>query len=161
MQNEVIRTLGLYQPFASLMLHGKIETRLVTIDWKPPFPLGKYLIYSTKKFYHPEDCKHVMGNYYDYANRILHNEKFHEPTIDLRGYALCLGDLVSIADPIRPCKETFVDLPAVVMDIHNYPAWRRVGLVFENMKRIKPFPFKGKQGIGFLSDADKDKIKFV
>ena len=44
-----IRTLGFYQPFGSLMLHGKIETRWVRKGKKPPFPLGKYIFYTTQK----------------------------------------------------------------------------------------------------------------
>lgn len=44
-----IRTLGFYQPFGTLMLHGKIETRWVKVGKKPPFPEGKYLFYSTQK----------------------------------------------------------------------------------------------------------------
>lgn len=46
---EEVRTLGFYQPFCSLMFHGKKETRWVRKGRKPPFPFGKYLFYSTKK----------------------------------------------------------------------------------------------------------------
>lgn len=44
---NIIRTLGFYQPFCSLMFHGKLETRWVRKGRKPPFPLGRYLFYST------------------------------------------------------------------------------------------------------------------
>ena len=154
-----IRTLGLYQPFASLMLHGKIETRLVAIDRKPPFPIGKYLIYSTKKVYLFDEAKDlVMRRYAEDANRVLKGE----PTRQMRGYALCIGFLKEIIDPIEPWNaKTFVDLPSIVNDGNGWPAWRRVGLVFENMKRIEPFEFKGKQGIGFLSEEDQKKIKII
>jgi hypothetical protein len=160
---EKIRTLGLHQPFASLMIHGKIETRLVTLGRKPPFPIGKYLLYATKKEYFWEESSGVMGRYAQGAHEILKKE----PTRHFRGYALCVGDLVRIidaeCDPINEIhsEKTFVDLPSLVRDVHGYPAWRRVGLVFENMKRINPFPFKGKQGIGFLSDEDYKQIKYV
>ena len=47
--NEVIRTLGFYQPYCTAMLHGKVETRWIIEGRTPPMPLGKYLLYSTKK----------------------------------------------------------------------------------------------------------------
>jgi len=165
--DQKIRTLGLYQPFATLMLHGKIETRLVSsyfcpernkvIDKKPPFPLGKYVIYSTQKFYRIWQSVAIMGRFSKHAFDTIKGD----PTEHLKGYAIAIGDLVKIIDPIEPQQSTFVDLQPYEYDIHNYPTARRVGLVFENMRRIKPFKFKGKQGIGFLSKEDEEKIKFI
>lgn len=157
---QKIRTLGLYQPFAGLMLHGKIETRMVIIDKKPPFPLGKYLIYSTKKKYSPSEVEHIAGQFYNILSRIENGEDcaiFQE-----FGKAICIGDLVDIIDPVKDYEpKTFVDLPAIEFDVHHWPARRRVGLRFENIQRIKPFPFNGKQGVGFLSEKDKLKIELV
>lgn len=154
-----IRTLGLYQPFAGLMLHGKIETRMVIIDRKPPFPFGKYLIYATKKEYHPSDVKHIAGRYY---NSVVEIQRKDPETFKILGMGICVGDLVEIIDPVeRWNQKTFVDLPAIEYDVHNWPERRRVGLVFQNVERIKPFEIKGKQGIGFLSDAEVDKIEII
>lgn len=167
-----IRTLGLYQPFASLMLHGKIETRMVACEWdsatqsvkyrKPPFPLGTYLIYSTKKEYNRTEVKAITGRFYKQALLKLADEPTFNSN-DRNGHALCIGNLVEIIDQIQ-CEfhpETFVDLPIYDFDISNYPIARRVGLRFENVKRLKPFPINGKQGIGFLSEADHLKIEFI
>ena len=60
--------------------------------------------------------------------------------------------------------ETFVDIPVDELEstqpftIDGRVLW---GLHFENMRRIKPFPFKGKQGIGFLTKEQKQLIEFV
>src|SRR6478609_1851248 len=140
--SEVIRTLGLYQPFAALMAFGKVETRFVKQGRKPPFPLGKYLIYSCKKGYD------TLGGGLINICTPAQEEKIEELLManDFLfcefGSALVIGDLVRIIDPLTPDVEnTFVDY------IPPDEKERRVGLIFENVSRIKPFPFKGKQGI--------------
>ncbi len=156
MTDTKIRTLGLYQPFAALMAFGKIETRFVRQGRKPPFPLGKYLIYACRKGYSVLDgdlvniCTPAQA---DQIEELLMENDFLFCEF---GSALMIGDLVSIIDPLTNVIEsTFVDY------IPPDEKERRVGLVFENMRRIKPFPFKGKQGIGFLSDEDKAKIEYL
>lgn len=161
-----IRTLGLYQPFATLMLHGKVETRFVQNLKKPPFHLGVYLIYSTIKcydFFEAEDMADA-GDQGDEFRRVLKIERdmlgagtIHPETRDfILGHAISVGRLVSIIDPITPETnvKTFVEYVAPCTR-------RRVGLVFEEMTRIKPFPIKGKQGVGFLAPEDRNKIQFV
>lgn len=44
----MIRTLVIYQPYATLMGHGKLETRWVKHGRKPPFPRGKLKPVITK-----------------------------------------------------------------------------------------------------------------
>ncbi len=151
----IIRTLGFYQPYASLMLHGKVESRWVIKGKKPPFPLGKYLIYSTKKRYSPEGFKDIAGDKAHYALDLLKDE----PTASLDGYALAVGDLVEIV-PMTPTMElrAFIDTDMRLWEsqdpitIDGRCLW---GLVFDDVKRIKPFPFKGKQGVGFFRDRFK------
>lgn len=161
---ETIRTLGLYQPFATLMLHGKVETRFVTYPKKAPFQFGKYLIYSTIKCYDFDEAMDLMGDQEAEA-RVIFRKEFemgHAGTIHpdtrnlLLGHAIGIGDLIEIIDPITPDNnvKTFVEYVEPC-------SRRRVGLVFENMRRIKPFPFKGKQGIGFLTPEQKQLIEFV
>lgn len=150
--HEKIRTLGLYQPFATLMLHGKIETRWVRNGKKPPFPLGKYLIYSTKKGYEDEELKELCGA--QYARAIALEEA--DDTAGLYGYGLCIGELVKIVDPLDFSYDE-------VAFIHVRPAedFRLVGLVFTDVKRIKPFAFHGKQGIGFLSENELSSVEYL
>ncbi len=73
----------------------------------------------------------------------------------LRSVALCIGDLVEVVD-LEPLSgdETYV-----LYDEDDEK--RMVVLRFKNMKRIKPFPFKGKQGVGFLSKEDEAKIEYL
>lgn len=159
-----IRTLGLYQPYATLMLHGKIETRIVgsVVDkktrkrkWrKPPFPFGKYLIYATLKSYDFFDVQRISAKDADRIHVLEASDDW--ATYHLRGVAICVGDLVEIIDPITPdTKNTFVDYLEPTEDE------RRVGLVFQNVERIVPFPIKGKQGIGFVESADINKIEII
>lgn len=166
--SEKIRTLGLYQPYASLMLHGKIESRWVEEGKKPPFPLGKYLIYSTKKSYSVEEFKHVAGDYYNDARNIITREE----TSTLNGYAICMGDLVKREKlGYNQLPKAFVDIniTMVKMGKEDIDWYKEIivdgrqlwGLHFENVKRIKPFEFKGKQGVGFLSRVDQMRIEYV
>lgn len=151
--HEVIRTLGMYWPFSVMMLHGKIETRWVRNGKKPPFPLGKYLIYTTKKGYNTDElleCEMITLEQYDEIKKALYTEKI------IFGIPLCIGDLVEIIDPIMPdTPNTFVSYQAP--DVCN----RRVGLVFKNVKRVKTFELKGKQGIGFLTEEQKSKLEII
>jgi hypothetical protein len=146
---EPIRTLGLYQPYAELMMHGKIETRWIKKGTKPPFPKGKYLLYACKKEYTLTQLSVIAGNQYNRITTIING-------LDLiRGAAIAVGDLVKHIYIVPGMEdETFVRYQPPLSKV-------MVGLIFENVKRIKPFPFKGKQGVGFLSKEDERKIEFV
>lgn len=152
-----IRTLGLYQPYANLMLPpaNKVETRWVKKGRKAGFPLGVYLIYSCLKTFTAKQFLAIAGpENYERASKILDEEDGI-----LAGYALGIGTLkeVGIARFFDSDYEnTFVE-PA----IDRTGAYQRWTLRFEGMMRIQPFPFKGKQGIGFLNDENRKKIKFL
>lgn len=142
---DVIRTICLYQPFASLMLHGKIETRM----WKHDFKVrGKFLIYSSVKPYKERDVFELCGVR---MAQDIYLQLFSEPTKDLNGYAIALGTLKEYRD-MKPEDESKCYVP--------YAPGRKC-LVFEDVKRIKPFVlskvFRG-QGIRILNDAEKSKI---
>lgn len=151
--SETIRTLGFYQPFGSLMLHGKIETRWVKVGKKPPFPLGRYLLYTTLN-----KCDNatlfdwcgaeIMSNIID----TLKDDK----TKDLNGFGLCFGDLYKIEPmTILDEKDSFVLYKGVVVreDKNNIPhTYHQQLLHFTNIQPIaEPFKFKGKQGVGFFN----------
>lgn len=143
------------------MLHHKLESRWVKKGKKPPFPLGTYLIYSTKKAYSIEEFRHLSGNHFNAARNIITKE----PTSHLNGHAICLGDLTDII-PMTSILEAsaFIDTDMTQWEtngqiqIDDRLLW---GLGFKNIRRIKPFPFKGKQGVGILSEIDKAKIDFA
>lgn len=166
---EQIRTLGLYQPYATLMLHGKIESRWIRKGKKPPFPLGKYMIYSTKRCYVaiefekmcPEDLRIK-------AKKLFDNDSTSQlETHHYNGYAIGIGNLVEVCpmpamwfdDAFYWPDHTQIEYSNEEMvEINGYVLW---ALRFEKVKRIKPFPFKGKQGVGFLSKEDEAKIEYL
>lgn len=160
----MIRTLGLYQPYAQLMLHGKLESRWIAKGKKAPFPLGKYLLYATKKAYSVKEFKHLAGEHYERARLAISNEELKTSV------ALCVGDLIE-RKPITTfgdLADTFYDPPFDQLayrdadhpefEIDDYVLW---GLRFNEVKPIKPFPFKGKQGVGFLSAENEAKIIYI
>lgn len=167
---EVIRTIGLYQPYASLMLHGKIESRWVLKGKRPPFPLGKYLIYSTIKFYPMEQFADIAGPFCSAGWKAIEGDQ----TEHLRGKAIAVGDLVEVR-PFMPgdCDKAFVELGQMVVQCEDhvemsgynkkghYVTWQLWALIFKNVSRINPLKFKGKQGVGFLKEPYLSKIKYL
>lgn len=170
-KQTVIRTIGLYQPFATMMLYGKIETRWVDVGRKAPFPLGTYLFYSCKKEYDMEDVMHLSGQHFG----ILDNNYSHDldgPHPWGLGSAGAIGQLVSIIDPLVPPFDvkTFIDdgkwkrtVTRTSTDgkLRKSVDQRRIGLVFRNVTKIVPFPITGKQGVGFLDNKYRQQIQFA
>lgn len=151
--NEVIRTLGFYQPFGSLMLHGKIETRKVQNGRRPPFPFGKYLFYTTKAKL-PED--RLYGWCGESIVQDIRLTLANEPTKDLHGYAIAIGELKTYY------PMSFEDEVNCFVRKGRYLDKTTWCLEFANVQRIKPFEFKfGKQGVGFLPESEKYKIFLV
>lgn len=159
MSKETIRTLGLYQPFASLMLHGKIETRWVSRYRRPGFKKGKYLLYSTLKEFSFAEVEYLSNT--DVLNNIERILK-QEPTRWLKGYALCVADLVEVRLlTLEDEPMAFVNCIGAKVDIVNKKdvVKNQWALVFNNVTRIEPFQFKGKQGVGILHWAKHNLIK--
>jgi len=156
---SIIRTIGFYQPFASLMLHGKIETRWIRANKKPPFPLGTYLFYSTQKSCDDNTLMDWCGKkIIDNINITLENDL----TKKLNGYAIGMGELVKI-EPLQEKEEekSFVKYVGNKIEVVKNISIHKIqyGLYFENVQRIKPFIWKfGKQGIGFLPEQEISKI---
>lgn len=154
-----MRTLGLYQPFASLMFHGKIETRWVKEDKKPPFVEGEYLIYSTIRFFNPYELFNMCGpDIVHNIQRTLEGDisRFRNKT------ALGIGRLIDVR-LMRPDDEQ--------MAFVKYKGWkvetidgiavtkRQWCLIFEEVKRINEFEWKfGKQGVGKVPESELSKI---
>lgn len=148
----MIRTLGIYQPYATLMGHSKLETRLVKRGRKLPFPFGKYLLYSTKKAYSKSEFMAMAGDSFEYGWRLYNLD----PTSGLLGHALFTAELVHYDLYSRLIGDRcFLD--SIEQDDEGERAlWC---LYFENVTRIVPFPIQGKQGVGFLSKADENRIR--
>jgi len=153
---DAIRTLGFYQPFGSLMFHGKIETRWVMKGRKPPFPLGRYAFYTTRKWCDNKTLIEWCGN--EIASNIksiLKNDVTKNMDETLLGY----GDLIKF----YPMSE--VDEQKCFVKYAGEREFEVSGknvikkqwcLLFDNVIRIHPIRYffngksLGKQGIGFL-----------
>lgn len=137
-----IRALSWNQPFASLMLRGKIETRKRSTKVR-----GLVLICSCKKEYEYGQVIDISG---EQTGRITDTLQCHWSSLPL-GKAIAVGELTDC----RPMTEEDADKCFVAY---------REGLwcwVFENVRPIHPFDFKGKQGWGILDNETKQKIKYI
>lgn len=151
-ENQVIRTLGFYQPFGSLMHHGKIETRWVKKGKKPPFPLGKYVFYTTQTacdaFILFEWCGQelmlsisdtLLGDYTQRSTRRI----------------LSCGELVEVRPLTKEDEpKAFVKFEGEKEFIgkDDKPVTKvQWALIFKNVEQLEPIPYNhGKQGVGFL-----------
>lgn len=145
---EIIRALWWKQPFASLMLHGKIETRRYYTNVR-----GKVLICACKTPYSFEQvelisCDHQIGDMLDIFNSFSYSALRNSlPS----GEAIAIGDLVSCRPhTLQDMRKSFVNHDA------NLFSW-----VFENVQQIEPFEIKGKQGWDILTPEIIAKIKII
>lgn len=148
--NQVIRALWWNQPYANLMLHGKIETRTY-----PTKVRGKVLICSCKKPYTEQQIISISGDeQYSRMKEIL-----REGIDGVLGQAIAIADLVDCR-LMTPDDEdaTFVEYwhPNADTGIGKRYCW-----VFENVKPIEPFEIKGKQGWAILDAETKAKINYL
>lgn len=150
----IIRTLGYYQPFCSLMLppHYKDETRWVRKGKKPPFPIGSYVFYSTKK-----PCTNLQLFEWCGPEIMLSitNELKNEDTQGLNGYVIGGGDLAEVSPMTKEDEAKgfvkFIGERTVKDKKGNDVVQVQWLLRFENVTRITPEIFtQGKQGVGIL-----------
>lgn len=140
----------MYQPFCSLMItKDKLETRWVLNGKKPPFPLGKYMIYACKKMLKPEEVARISGPYLE------ESEWAGDIRYAYTGMPMFIADLVLVRDM------TWDDQELAFVEWGQAKDSRQVILDFKNRQRIKPFPFKGKQGVGILTTFEKSQIEIL
>lgn len=162
-KKEPIRTLGFYEPFGSLMLKGKIETRWVDVTRKPPFPLGKYVFYTTKKpCSNPQLFEWSGAELMATIINLLKDGTRHK-----NGYAIAVGELVELY-PMAKVDEgkgfvLWAGLKLFVNPVTKKATMKKQWcLKFDNVKAIEPFEFKfGKQGVGILHESEHHKIKVL
>ena len=158
---ELLRTIGLYQPFCSLMLHGKVETRWVRNGRFAAFPLGKYIGYCTWKFCTPTMLADWCG--VDLERLITETLK-EDYTQHMQQKALWIGDLIKIGTMYEwQEKECFVKYKGEQVRIDKNGkshVYHQQVLYFENVQAIEPFDFEyGKQGVGIFPQSEKHRIK--
>jgi hypothetical protein len=154
-QTSVMRALSWNQPFGTLMLHGKTETRR-----KGTSVRGKVLICTCKEPYADNQVLGIAGDR-QYARIKQAKDKFQDdPTWKLFGYAIGVADLTDCRLMYNSDQDDcFVEYRSrVVRDDIIAPAlycW-----IFSNVQRIEPFKWNfGKQGWGFVPESEKGKIK--
>lgn len=149
-QNSNIRGLAWWQPFGTLMLHGKIETR----HW-PTRYRGLILICTTKKAWKDQPAKFrdlitTFKQHEEAIDQKLQLESLQDyPTFHLNGFAIAVG--------------TLADCRKVKLNDNTYFA-HTPGLyahVYKNIKRIEPFPIVCNQGLFTLTPKMKSKIKVL
>lgn len=151
-QNEPIRLLSWWQPFASLMLYGKVETR----EWATPYR-GLVLICSTQKPLYKQTLDKTRHIHFgpEHSQEIDHlkiTERLNHPMDDtflLNGYAIAIGRLVDCREVKMNDKTFFLHPPG--MFAH----------VYEDVKRIRPFTVKGSQKWGTVRAEIRAKIEVL
>lgn len=141
-EGEKIRALSWKQPFGSLMLHGKIETRTWNTNVR-----GNILICNSLQPYSTKETIQICGQHQ--YNRIV--ALISGKTKPNYGYAIAVGTLVDS----RPMTKQDEDKCFV-----EY--WEGLWChVYENVRPIEPFKFKGGQGFRKLDQQTINKIKFI
>ena len=156
-----MRALSWREPFATLMLHDKIETRTWNTNYR-----GLVLICVSKKPYGDIDMENISGH--RQTMRIINELKPYDIYTNL-GNAIAVGELVYC----RPM--TLADDDACFVQ-YRLP-WeeerkRKDGNIkiikkqlychiYKNVRPIEPIPFKGKQGWSPVSLELEKSLKYI
>jgi hypothetical protein len=138
--------LSIRQPYASLLLHGKtIETR----TWHTTYR-GLVLICASKIPYGLYDIEKISGNkQVDRILEVLPNYYTSAPV----GKAIAVGSLINC----RPMDASDVD-DSFVPYHFGYDTW---SWIFEDVKPIKPIPWRGQLGLVKVGQQIIDKIEYL
>lgn len=151
---EEVRYLGWKQPFASLMLHGKIETR----TWDTKYR-GLVLITASKQSYSLELLYHIAGE--RQYNRII-----DMLNIEMKfGYAIAVGRLVDSRLMTKEDSDRcFVEYCEPWIERRKGKPDRLLKLwchVYEDVRAIEPVKIDGSQGWRKLSAEFIQTIKYL
>lgn len=156
---EVIRALVWKQPFASLMLAGKIETRNRYTNVR-----GKVLMIAGQKAYDYLKFCEISNN----SPASVLGLVMYKHTIELQpaGKAIATGSLVDCRpmtkDDEDKCfvkyKDPWQHYNMKTKKLENRQQWC---WIFEDVRAIVPFEIKGSQGWSILTQDIIDKIKYI
>lgn len=136
---DEVRALSFKDPYATLMLAGKIETRS-----RPTSYRGLVLIAVSKKVYSLEEIERISGEHFRAVFNGLKNRFLFS------GSAIALGRLVDC----RLMNESDEAKCYVKYQFGKY-CW-----IFEDVTELEqPFPWKGTQGWKALSIEEKQLIQ--
>ena len=139
-EEKPIRALWWKEPYGTLMLHGKIETRTWSTNYR-----GLVLICCSKQPYYVDSIRKISGLIQ--LNRMVP----FVPKTPPNGMAIAVGELIDC----RPMTKD--DEDACFVEYWN-GLWCHV---YKNVRPIEPFPLKGSQGWRKLDDEIISKIKFL
>ena len=145
--NERVLALSWKQPFASLMLAGKIETRFWSTNYR-----GLVLICSSKSAYSIKQLWQMSSQSLieTISEKLLPTEQ-GQTHKGLYGFAIAVGNLVD-------CRPMKIEDEASTFVKFNKNLYCHV---YENVRPIQPFEWKGCQGWKELSDEQKQLINFI
>jgi hypothetical protein len=139
--DQRLLALSLKQPYAELMLHGKIETRPWNTNYR-----GWVLICISKIGYTWEQIIRISGDYQ--VNRMRQFIDFSH--IHAHGTAIAIGKLTDCR-PMQPRDENRCFVKYGDLYCH----------VYTDVRAIEPFEWKGSQGWKEVSQEIRDQIKFL
>ena len=144
--NKELRALNWKQPFATLMGHGKIETRVWKTDYR-----GLVLICASKMEYTENQLIRIAS--LEQFNRITEVLKIEgrEKMLEARGHAIMIGELVDC----RPMEITDENASFVEFNPQLYCH------IYQNVRRIKPIPWKGSLGWRKLDPEFINQVQFL
>lgn len=166
--NETLRALSWKQPYASLMLHGKVETR----TWHTKYN-GWVLICASKQPYHVRDIKAISGRQFIRAiesiggtvldHDVLGDAVYMQKELMPLGQAIAIGKL-SLSQRmgnLLPTKKG-IDVYPIKLDIENKTFVQYNPNLYMHtyvdVQPIVPFDWKGKQGWSTVSEEVKSEI---
>ncbi len=141
-----IRALSWKQPYAELMLHGKIETRTWNTNYR-----GKVLICASLQSYSDKEINSISGKEQHKRIRSLLMPYFLQNCVAYRGYAIAIAELIEC----RPMKKEDEDSCFVKFNPSLFVH------IYKNVKKIEPFRWKGTQGWKSLTPDLLDKINII
>lgn len=133
-----IRALSLKQPYASMMLKGKVETRSWATEYR-----GFVLICSSLKSYSEKELKEISGDRFTAEIKRLCNDQL---TILPQGMAIAIGELYD-------CKPMWKEDEIQTFVLHSEGKFCHY---YRNVFPIMPIPWKGNQRWG---NVDKKLFK--
>lgn len=137
--SEKLMALSWKQPYAELMLHGKIETRTWPTNYR-----GWVLICASKQGYYTEQLRRISGAY----QMVRMGQFLNVEAPKYEGMAIAIGRLMDC----RPMKPEDEDACFVK---YYEDLWCHV---YNHVYSIRPFPWKGSQGWKEVSEEIKKQI---
>lgn len=145
-----VRALSWKQPYASLMLLGKVETRVWDANYR-----GPVLICASKHPYPTSIVNQISGIQTDRIWRDL--SRFQENGLSISPSNMPLGHAIGIGWLIDIKDMTYNDQIKSYVEYHPSLFCH----FYENVYPIKPFPWKGSQGWKKVSHDDIKRIEII